>query len=124
MKNKKIITGILALIIIVIATVVIILNLSKVTYTKEFRYLPKYKNMLVNKFEPSKGEQLGNAVYYVSNGDYEKYLTKYQKVLEKDGWKITVDKKPVSIKTTKEKHIATINVVNADKKLMILIWTK
>ena len=122
MKNKKIITGVLALIIIV--TAVVIFNLTKITYTKEFSYLPKYKNMLVNKYEPSKNEQFGNAVYYVSNGDYEKFLTKYQKVLEKDGWKITVDKKPENLEATKDKHIVRINVVNSKEKLMLLIWTK
>jgi len=121
-KSKKIIIGAIALAII--AAIIVAFNLTKVTYTKEFNYLPQYTDMKVVQFTPPKNEQFGNAVYYVSNEDYQKFLTNYQKVLQRDGWKITQDKKPENLEATKDKHIVRINVVNAKGKLTVLIWTK
>ena len=123
MKKRTIIICAVALVLIVTA-VVVIFNLTKVTYTKQFSYLPKYNNMQVDKYTPPKGNQFGNAVYNVANGDYNSFLTNYEKVLQKDGWKITLDKKPANIEATKAKHIVRINVVKAKAKLAMFVWAK
>lgn len=122
MKNKKIIYSILVIILIIVG--IISVNLRKIKYTKEFTYLPQYKNMKVDKYEPTKEEQFGNAVYKVENEDYDTYLKKYEKVLKKDGWKINKDEKPSTIEAEKGKHIVKINVVDSKESLIVLIWTK
>lgn len=125
MRNKKglVIVG-LATICVVMTIIIFLNNNSKVSYTKEFAYLPKYKNMQVETFEDTKDGQFGNAVYTLKGVKYKTFLSKYEKVLIRDGWKVAEDKKPESIEVTKGDHIARINAVDSKSYITILLWTK
>lgn len=124
MKNKKNLYGILALVLILVVGSIAIYSSRKITYTKEFEYIPKYKNMVSEKYEPAKDGAFGNAVYYVDGVKYEDYLKNYQKLLERDGWKVEKDNKPNDMELTKGEHILRINAVNSKDKLIVLLWTK
>lgn len=122
MENKK------PLIIIVILAVIAIIAITtysqRVTYTEEFTYLPQIKGMEIEKYEEAKDDQFGNAIYKIQGEKYEDFLTKYEKILSKDGWKITEENKPENLEATKGEHIARINVVDSKEDLMILLWSK
>lgn len=122
MKKKSIIISLICMAIIV--GIIFLFNSQKIVYTKEYNYLPQYKNMIVDKYEPSKNDQFGNAIYKLKGVDYNDFLNKYEKVLVRDGWKVTGGKKPENIEVTKGEHIAKINAVNSKDYITILIWTK
>ncbi|KEI16747.1 hypothetical protein [Clostridium haemolyticum] len=122
MKNKKILYSIIA--IIVIITGIFIFNSRKITYTKEFTYLPQYKNMRVEKCQPVKDNQFGNAVYKLEGVDYKKFINNYVKILKRDGWTVVKENKPEDIEVKKDKHIAKIHAVDSKDYVTILIWTK
>lgn len=122
MKNKKILAGVVALVIIVAA--IVIYNLNKVTYTKEFTYLPQYKSMQAQKYQKPKGNQFGNAIFKVEGVKSNDYFDNYKKILKKDGWTIVKENKPTYMEAKKDKHIAKINIMDAKSYLNILIWSK
>lgn len=123
MKNKKILYGTIIGIIIVII-VVFAFNSRKMTYTKEFTYLPQYKSMKVDKYQPTKNNQFGNAVYKLQGAQYKQALNDYEKILKRDGWKITKDGKPEHVEAEKSNHVVKINAVDSKGYVTILIWTK
>lgn len=122
MKKKKIAYGVMFMLIIIGG--IFILYSNGVRYTNEFVYLPKYKSMKADTYQPIQENQFGNAVYTLKKVKYENFLANYEKVLLKDGWQVTQDKKPESIEVTKGEHIARINAVNSKDYITILIWTK
>ncbi|WP_050608142.1 hypothetical protein [Clostridium niameyense] len=122
MKNKKTILSSIVILIIILGA--FIFNSQRISYTKEFTYHPKYKNMQVQKSESAKRDNLGNAVYKVKGTKYKSYLKGYKRVLEKDGWKIIKDNNLENIEAKKDGHITKINVVDAKDHLIVLVWTK
>lgn len=122
MKNRKILYSIIAIILIIIG--IFIFNSRKITYTKEFSYLPQYKNMKVEKCQSVKDNQFGNAIYKLEGVEYKDFIDNYGKVLKRDGWTIIKENKPEDIEVKKDKHIAKIHAVNCKDYVTILIWTK
>lgn len=122
MRNKKILYSIVAIIIVIVG--IAAFNSRKITYTKEFTYLPQYKNMTVDKYQEPKNNQFGNAIYKLKGVQYKEALNGYEKILKRDGWKITKDNKPEHIEAQKSNHIVKINAVDSKGYITILIWTK
>lgn len=122
MKNRKILYSIIGIIIVIVG--VIGFNSRKITYTKEFTYLPQYKNMKVEKYQKVQNNQFGNAVYKLQRAQYKEALNGYEKILKRDGWTIVKENKPEDIEVKKEKHIAKIHAVNSKDYVIILVWTK
>ncbi|WP_032122646.1 hypothetical protein [Clostridium amazonitimonense] len=123
MKNKKILYSVMGIILIIIIGVVSF-NSRKITYTKEFGYLPQYKNMKVEKYQPSEKEQFGNAIYKLEGVEYKNFINNYGKILKRDGWTIVKENKPEDIEVKKDNHVVKIHVVDSKDYLIILIWTK
>lgn len=125
MQNKKKLITISALVSIVVITIIgIYIYSQRLTYTKEFTYLPEVRGMKVEKYEKPKDSQFGNAIYKIEGKRYKSFLPKYKKFLVKDGWKITKEKSPENLEATKDNHVAKLNVVDSKEGLTILIWTK
>lgn len=106
-------------ILIVVSLAIFTISCSKVTYTKEFPYLPSYKEMTLKNFEESTKDKMGIATYVIKNKKPSDVLKDYEKQLKKDGWKITEDKKPASIAAEKDGH-KTIIVPAQDKEDVFL----
>lgn len=125
MKNKKILFGVAAIVvaIIVVATVVVY-NLNKVTYTKEFSYFPQYKGMKVQKYQPAKNKEFGNAIFKVEDVKYKDFLNNYESILKKDGWNIVKAAKPMDLEAKKNGHIVRIHVLDSKGYLTVLIWSR
>ncbi|NMM65110.1 hypothetical protein HBE96_21225 [Clostridium sp. P21] len=85
-----------------------LISCGKITYTKEFEYLPSYKQMTLKTFQKPTKDGMGIATYTIKNKKSKDVLESYEKQLKKDGWKITEDKKPTSITAEKEGHKAVI----------------
>ena len=92
------------IILITIMFSIPLISCGKVTYTKEFSYLPSQKEMTLKSFEKPTKDRMGVATYVVKNQKSKDVIETYQKQLKKDGWKITDDKKPASITAEKEGH--------------------
>lgn len=100
---------------------------TKITYTKEYPFLPAYEGMSLEKFTPAPtNEGLGDASYIIKDAKLEDILSKYEKILSKDGWKITKDDKPGAIIIEKDKHKALlVTQLTGDKNsVRMLIFAK
>jgi hypothetical protein len=82
-----------------------------VTYTKEFSYLPTYKNMEFQSITQTPQNQ-SIAKYLIKNTTTEKVLTEYGDILKEDGWtenwSYTKDKKPASLIVQKDNHTVAL----------------
>jgi hypothetical protein len=89
-------------------------NDDNLQYTKEFPYLPNYKNMEFVTLEKATDDGMDRATYKVTNTTPEEFLSGYEEHLTKEGWKNTLDNKPVSINMEKENHKAIITVPSSE----------
>ncbi|MCM1990261.1 hypothetical protein [Oceanirhabdus seepicola] len=97
---------------------------QEITYTEEFNYLPKYEGMVIEDFkEPIEG-QMGIAVYKLKDASPEDVLKKYERLLKKDGWKVTKDNKPANLTVEKENHQATIATSKTEEGTTLTIMSK
>ncbi|MBB6215970.1 hypothetical protein HNQ80_002061 [Anaerosolibacter carboniphilus] len=94
-------------------------------YIKEFPYLPAYGNMKFVKFEKATADGIDRATYTVSNTNPEEFLSGYEQHLTENGWKNTLDNKPISINMEKENHKAIILVTPEEKakNLTVIIFS-
>ncbi len=103
----------------------------RISYTKEFPYLPSYNNMVAKSNEMENGveneEQTGElkkVTYTIKDVDIENILTEYEKILQDDGWKITLDGKPNMLQIEKDEHTALIVVYSGDNEVLMDITSK
>ncbi len=122
-KKKTIIAIIIPIIIIAILIIAYTVYKFKVSNLKEFTYIPEIESTKIERFEPSKDGNFGNASYKVK-GDYNTYLVNYKKQLEKDGWKISSEKEKSFLEAKKDEHVLRIQVVNTKGELTVLLWSK
>lgn len=111
----------------ILMTVVLSLALTscgKVTYTKEFSYLPSQKEMTLKNFNKPTEDKMGTAIYILKNKKSEDVLNEYEKQLKKDEWKITEDKKPNLIKAEKGEHKVIIIPTQNDQDVQLTIVSK
>lgn len=89
-------------------------------YLKEYSYLPVLGDMTV--VEQPKTNEGGflETTYEVKNYTYDNVLGEYEKVLVKDGWKITNDNKPGIITAEKGEYQA-IFIPRTDKDKLLLV---
>lgn len=85
----------------------------KITYTKEFSYLPTYDNMEFQSITtPTDKNKMLTAKYIIKSTTTDKVLNDYAGILKKDGWTVNMslykDGKPFSAAAQKDKHIATL----------------
>jgi uncharacterized lipoprotein YehR (DUF1307 family) len=100
-------------------------NNIKISYTKEFTYLPSYNGVKATSFTAAtKKNQLGIAKYTVKNVTDTKVYEDYEGILKNDGWTITKDKKYFSIVAKKNKHIADIIIQKAGKDIILMVISK
>jgi len=97
---------------------------GKVTYTKEFSYLPIQKAMTLKAFVKPTKKQMGVATYVVKNIKSKEALENYEKQLKKDGWKITIDKKPISITAEKDGHKTVIVPTQTKEDVQLTVVSK
>lgn len=101
-------------------------NPSNVAY-KEFPYLPAYAHMTIENFQKATDEEgLHHATFTVQNVDYENFLADYEKILHKNGWRTTDDKKPFSMNLKKDDHILIMVLTSkkTDKNISGIIYSK
>lgn len=114
--------------LIIIAVVVFSLTLiscNKVTYTKEFSYLPDQKEMtLMKNFQKSTKDKMGTATYLIKNKKSKEVLDEYEKQLKKNGWKITQDKKPTLISAEKKEHKVILAPTQNKEDVQLTIVSK
>jgi len=103
----------------------------RVTYTKEFPYLPAYKNMTLETAEGDAEEEDTQAAgepikrtYIVQNVPAENVLAEYEEILNEDGWTTTLDGKPQMIEVKKDEHEAMIIVYEQDDAVKMDITAK
>lgn len=121
---KKLLYLLIPVIIIVISFVACS---SKIAYTNEFQYLPAIKNMVLDKFEEQKNNDYGTATYTVKAKKFEDILNNYEKILIKDGWKITQNGKPNTLTAEKDSHIVilmTQEFIKDSKEFKLTILSK
>jgi hypothetical protein len=101
------------------------INASKVTYTKEFSYLPAYSSKIKadSVSQPNKaGFILGN--YTLKNTNNTKVFQDYENILKKNGWTVTKEQKPTSFTIKKDSHQTTILLLQKSKDVKMLISSK
>lgn len=105
----------------------------RISYTKEFPYLPSYKNMVAELEEKNEKQgqenekqlsELQKVTYTIKNAELENVLTEYETILHKDGWKTTLDGKPNMLQLEKENHTALIIVYNQDNAVRLEVTSK
>jgi ABC-type oligopeptide transport system substrate-binding subunit len=100
-------------------------NNIKITYTKEFTYLPSYNGVKATSFTPAtKKAPLGIAKYTIKNTTDTKLYEDYESILKNDGWTITKDQKYYSIVAKKDKHIADILIQKTGKDIILMVISK
>ena len=100
---------------------------NKDNYTKEFPYLPNYKEaMELVDFKEGEGEEVDIATYSVQGATPEEFLSTYEQLLIENEWENTFDNKPVSINMAKEDHIAIIITppIEEGEDLIVMIYSK
>ncbi|WP_407306803.1 hypothetical protein [Desulfosporosinus sp. SB140] len=95
---------------------------SKITYTKEFSYLPSYYGANSTTYTPSNAkESLAKATYIIQNTKDTKVFEDYEALFKKDGWTITQEQPVASFSAKKGNHSANIliQIFGSDVKLTI-----
>ncbi|MCX8129955.1 MAG: hypothetical protein N3I35_07655 [Clostridia bacterium] len=114
--------------IILVSAFILVLIISAcgsvVKYTKEFSYLPSYPGMVLENSSPANEYGFSTASYSIADAKIEDIITEYEKLLHKNGWKTTDDKKPSSITVEKEKHLAVIVPSQNMKDTTVFIISK
>lgn len=115
--------------LIVLCILLLITSCSpKISYTKEFPYLPSYKDMVtISDKENENQEQVSDSkkvTYSIKNGDLENILTEYETILHEDGWKTVIDGKPNMLQLEKDQHTALIVAYNKDNEIRLDITSK
>lgn len=103
-------------------------NASKVSYTKEFLYLPAYANMeFQSATQPDKNQNI-TARYLLKNTTPDKVLNDYGDILKKNGWTLnwnyTEDKKPYSFVAQKDQHTTLLLPVKNGNDVLLIITSK
>jgi len=95
---------------------------TKITYTKELKYIPSYTGIKLAKYTAaSKKAPFAIAKYTIKNTVDTKVFQDYQIILKKDGWTITQAKKSYSISAKKGTHIANIMIQKSGKGKDIIL---
>lgn len=98
---------------------------TKITYTKEFTYLPSYDTMQLYEQIPSTTKTpYVTAKYNIKNTTDARAFQDYESILKKDGWTITQDRKYYSISAKKNAHLATIVIQKYDANIRFIIISK
>ncbi|MDQ7093870.1 hypothetical protein REC12_09720 [Desulfosporosinus sp. PR] len=95
---------------------------NKITYTKEFPYLPSYNSTAAAAYAPAGSkDQYAAAIYIIPNTTDTKVYQNYEAIFKKDGWTITQEQAVVSFSAKKESHIANVKVqiFGSDVKLTV-----
>lgn len=114
MEKRNIVIILFACVIVVLFGFAIKNNSNKIaavaptTYTKEFTYLPSQKTMTVKSSTKPTKTAMGVSKYIVKNKKSADAMADYEKVLTKDGWKVTATKNSPVITATKGSHIVAI----------------
>lgn len=108
----------------------------RVSYTKEFPYLPSYNNMVAKTNETENNEtdnveenenqtpELKKVTYVVKDVDMENALSEYEEILNNDGWKTTFDGKPNMLQVEKDDHTALILIYSKNNEILLDITSK
>lgn len=99
-------------------------NSSKITYYKEFNYIPKIPDSQLIKFTPAEGEKLASAEYQLPDMELATISKDYQTLLEKDGWTIKPDKDNLFLDCKKGTHTAAMLFSMKDQKKVLEIVSK
>lgn len=98
---------------------------TKITYTKEFTYLPSYNGVKTTQFTPATAKApLATAKYTVKNTKDTEVYQNYESILKKDGWTITQQKKYFSISAKKGTHIANVLIQKLGNDIELIILSK
>ena len=116
---KKIIT-----LLIAIMFSLALVSCAKTTYTKEFSYLPSQKTMTLKSSVKATETAMGVSRYIIKNTKVDAAIADYEKVLTKDGWKITKTKTPVVLTATKDSHVAAIVPTQIGKDVQFSVASK
>jgi len=93
-------------------------------YTKEFPYLPAYPGMVLLSKGTADQNGYKSVMYSVKNSQNGNIISTYEKMLNKDGWKTTTDKKPEEIIVEKGNHRSIIVSAQLNKDTVITIVSK
>lgn len=98
---------------------------NNITYTEEFDYIPKHEAMALDSYaEAEAADQFSDALYKLNGVNFDTFLEEYQTILEKDGWEITEDKKPISISAQKGERIAVFLLSESDGGILMMVLAR
>lgn len=98
---------------------------NKITYTKEFTYLPSYNGVQSTKYTPANTKQpLAKAQYTIKNTQDAKVFEDYETILKKDGWTITQEVKVISFSAKKENHLVNVSIQIFGNDVILTVESK
>jgi hypothetical protein len=100
---------------------------NKITFTKEFSYLPMYSStMKLASYSPavSKSNGFSTARYTINNSNNADVLLNYEKILKKNGWSIYDDHKPYSFGAQKGTHQVTLVPQQSGNDVILNVMSK
>jgi predicted small lipoprotein YifL len=98
---------------------------TKITYTKDFTYLPSYNGIKSTQYTPpTKKTSLATARYTINNTTDTKVFENYENTLKQDGWTITNAQKYFAISAKKGTHTANILVQKSGKNVLLVVISK
>ena len=97
---------------------------GKITYTKEFSYLPSQKEMTLKSFVKPTKDAMGTATYTIKSKKSKEVLDAYEKQLKNDKWNITKDKRPASIAAEKAGHKVVIVPTQIKDDVQLTVMSK
>ncbi len=116
-------TTLLILVVVMIMTILACAPKEKITYTKEFPYLPAHEAMKLQEFEEGPQGGFGRAVYEIE-GEFDSFLANYEEILKKDSWEITDDKKPDAMTVTKGENTAVMTLYDLEGTTTLIVLAK
>lgn len=100
-------------------------NNGQIAYTEEFDYIPKHEAMVLDSHaEAEEADQFSDALYKLDGVNFDTFLEEYQTLLEKDGWEITEDKKPISISAQKDERVAVFLLSESDSGILMMVLAR
>lgn len=98
---------------------------DKISYYKDFKFLPMYPGAEKISYTPPEGEgYLGKGSYKIPSEEINLVVENYAKILEKDGWTVKKQDSNPFIDCTKGDHTAGILVSEKENVLTIEILAK